>query len=269
MSSASLRSCFYVGRVMHARHRPRRHRFDYRVFWLQVDLDELPELARANRGLLGINGPGLLSFQERDHGPRDGSPLKPWILAQLAEHGLADEVERIELLSFPRVLGYVFNPLSLWFCRRADGGLAAVLYEVNNTFGERHSYLIPVPAEHAHAERLDQACDKGFFVSPFIDMAARYRFRLRPPGRRMALAIRQDVAAGRMLDATMVGEARAPTWRQIVRLVLTHPLLTQKIMGAIHWEALRLWLKGAKYRSRPAPPSEPVSLVGHGGPERA
>ena len=263
----SLTSRLFVGRVMHARHRPRRHRFSYRVFWLLVDLDELPQLERRCR-LLSINRPGLFSFHERDHGPRDGSALRPWIDAQLARFGLAEEVAKVELLSFPRVLGYVFNPLSLWFCRRADGGLAAVLYEVSNTFGERHGYLIPVAREAARAEVLDQACDKGFYVSPFIGMAARYRFRLRPPGDRLALAIRQSVPEGRVLDATMTAQARPLSDGRLLRLGLTHPLLTQKIMAAIHWEALRIWLKGASYHRRPPAPGEAVSLApARGGPE--
>ena len=225
---------------MHKRLRPARHRFRYRVFSLFVDIDALPELDRRHR-LFHYNRPGWLSFHDRDHGPRDGTPLRPWVEHQLAEAGLGEAGDRIFLLCFPRLAGYVFNPLSIYFCYRADGALAAILYEVKNTFGEQHAYLLPVDRDGRAAQH---GCRKAFYVSPFLDMDSDYRFRIRPPGDRLSVLIRQRVRGAETLIASQVGERRKLSDANLRRALLGHPLMTFKVVVAIHWQALRLWWKG-------------------------
>ena len=258
-------SAIYFGQVMHARLRPLQHRFRYKVFSFLIDLDELPALDRDHR-MFSHNRWNLFSFWDRDHGPQDeqtdSKGLRGWIESELARNGLEDSAWRIRILCFPRVLGFVFNPLSIWFCHRRDGSLGAVLYEVHNTFGERHGYLIALPRTGAkHDGRLTHRCRKGFYVSPFMDMDALYRFNLRPPGARVALAIHQSRRDEPQMIATLAGARIAFSDRSLMAALWRNPLLTWKVIGAIHWQALRLWLKGARTHRRPAPPREPVTLV--------
>ncbi|MDX1710501.1 MAG: DUF1365 domain-containing protein [Rhodovibrionaceae bacterium] len=266
-----LESRLYFGRVMHKRLRPFTHRFDYRVFSMLIDLDELPLLDRVPG--FAVDRAGLFSFHSKDHGARDGSALRPWIDARLAEHGLDLAGGAVRVLCFPRVLGYVFNPLSIWFCHHRDGRLVAVLYEVRNTFGDLHCYLIPVaPDQQDGTQPIRQGCAKGFYVSPFIGMAADYRFRLRLPDDRLSVLIRQSVPEGELLIASQTGRRRAFTGPHLLTAFFRYPLMTAKVMGAIHWQALRLWLKGARFNRRPAPPAEPVTFVpadAKGGMEQA
>jgi len=257
MRGDPLDSALYVGRVMHKRLRPFRHKFTYRVFSLVLDLDELPYLGLRR---FSYNRFNLLSFHDRDHGPRDGSPLRPWVEDALRRGGLEPDGGPIRLLCFPRVLGYVFNPLSVYFCYSRARRLRAVLYEVKNTFGDQFSYLIPVPASWQPGEPLLQTCDKVFYVSPFIGMESRYRFRVEEPGGRLSLLIRQSVPEGELLIATHTGRRVALSDRALLQAFLSHPLMTFKVIGAIHWEALWLWVKGAVFHHRPSPPQEQLSL---------
>ena len=255
-----LRSCFYFGAVMHRRLRPMRHRFAYRVFSCLIDLDELDALGRL-RGF-GYNRFSLMGFHDRDHGPRDGSPLRPWIDARLAEAGIDLAGGAVRLLCFPRVLGYVFNPLSVWFCHHADGRLRAILYEVSNTFGERHGYLIRTP-EVAAGEAVAQNCAKRFYVSPFIALDGGYLFRLRVPDTRLSLAIRHDDADGPVMTAAQTGQRKPFTAPNLLRAFCAYPLMTLKVIAAIHFEALKLWRKGARLHKRPRAPSTPITVVMH------
>ncbi|MCG8442572.1 MAG: DUF1365 domain-containing protein [Caulobacterales bacterium] len=259
MPPPATRSCLYRGRVMHARLRPFHHRFVYRVFSLLLDIDEAPALARRLR-LFSHNRWNLFSFHDRDHGPRDGGPLRPWIEEHLARAGVDIDGGPVRLLCFPRVLGYVFNPLSIWFCHRPGGELAAILYEVRNTFGDAHGYLIPVDTARSDGV-IVQSCDKGFHVSPFIEMTGAYDFRLRAPDERLSILIRHHVPEGDLLVARHAG-SRAPLRdATLARLFFAYPLMTLKVIAAIHWEALRLWRKGATYVPRPAPPDSDVRAV--------
>ncbi len=253
-------TCLYFGNVMHARLRPFRHRFAYGVFSMLLDLDALPELAERSR-LFGYNASGLFSFFDADHGARDGSAASDWVRTHLAQAGLAQAGARIYALCFPRVLGYVFNPITVYFCYAADGRLGALLYEVKNTFGDQHGYLIAVDAGHVRGRPVAQRAAKNFHVSPFIDMAQLYRFRIGEPEEKLALLIREDAADGELLVASQTGARVAWSDRNLLRAFLRYPLLTLKIVGAIHWEALRLWIKGAKYHPRPAPPAIQVETV--------
>lgn len=252
-----LRSRLYPGRVFHRRLRPRVHALSYRVFYMLLDLDEVPVLHRRLR-LFSHNGFSLFAFHDADHGDGSGRPLRDWVTAQLDRAGIAAG-GRIEVLTFPRVLGYVFNPLTVYLCHRTDGGLAAMLYEVNNTFGDRHSYLIPVG--DGAAETVSQGCDKAFYVSPFIPVTGRYHFKMLRPGKRLTLTIRESDGEGALLTASFAGEARGFSDGQLALTFLRHPLMTLKVVGGIHIEALRLWLKGIRLAERPKAPSSPVSIV--------
>lgn len=262
-----LRSGLFVGKVWHRRWKPKAHRLDYRVFAALIDLDELPVLASRSR-IFSHNRFNLFSLMDRDFGPGDGAPLKPWVAAQLRAAGLPADDLRVELLCYPRMFGYAFNPLSVYFCRRAgDGALIAILYEVHNTFGQRHCYLIPAAAADGVVR---QTCAKSFYVSPFIDMQADYHFRILPPqaqpalGDRLAVVIHQTDPAGRLLDASFIAARRAWSDAALLSLLASHPLMTLKVIAGIHWEALKLWLKGIKLVSRPAPPADLVSIISRG-----
>lgn len=251
-------SGLYPGLVVHARTRPRAHALRYRIFMLLLDLDEGPRLSRGLR-FFGFDAPALFSFHSRDHGDGSDRPLKAQVEAHLSEAGL-ETGGPIRLLCMPRVLGGVFNPLSVYFCHRSDGALSAILYEVNNTFGDRHSYLIPAP-EAQPGETLRQAIDKGFYVSPFMDMDLTYAFTIRPPGEKVAVSIEVADGEGPLLSASFAGARRPLDDRALLAAWFSHPWMTLGVMGAIHWEALKIWLKGERLRSRPRPPAIPVTIA--------
>ena len=190
-------SGLYVGKVVHQRHRPKRHRLEYRVFSLLVDLDELAELDRSLR-LFGHNRWALFSLLDRDHGTGDGSDLKAHVRGHLRDAGIADIDGPIRLLCYPRVLGYVFNPLSVFYCHDRAGRLRAVIYEVNNTHGEHHSDVSPVTMDRTHVRH---SCDKVFFVSPFLPMGCPYRFHSNHPGQQLYLYIHDTYRGLPILDA--------------------------------------------------------------------
>jgi DUF1365 family protein len=253
-------SALYMGRVIHRRYRPRVHKLDYRVFWLHLDLDELDTLGRRLK-TFARNRFNLFSFHDRDYGDRSGRPIKPQIEAYLAGAGIAAG-GRITVLTMPRILGYVFNPLSVFFCHRPDGALAAIFYEVTNTFGERHSYLIPVTDPIAHPIR--QSVEKCFFVSPFLNMDLAYDFRVEPPGGNVVVGIAVRDPDGPMLNAVLRGDRADLSDRSLLSAFVRVPLLTLKVVAGIHWEAIFLVLKRVGLRKKPAPPLHPVSLgVGH------
>jgi DUF1365 family protein len=238
-------AALYVGEVMHARLNPIGHRFSYRVMSLLIDLDRLADADRQSP-LFCVNRAALYSFHEADHGQRDGSSLRAWAQRCAAERGIDLTGGRVLLLCYPRLLGYAFNPLSVYFCYRADGALALLIYEVRNTFGDIHPYVLPVLSGEISDAGVRQQQDKLFYVSPFIEMAMRYHFRVLPPGERVQLRILETDSEGPLLAATFNGSRRALNTRELWRAFFALPLVTMKIMAAIHWEALRLWLKGAR-----------------------
>ncbi|MBY2908206.1 MULTISPECIES: DUF1365 domain-containing protein [Rhizobium] len=244
----------YVGEIMHQRMKPFGHRFRYRVFSLLVDLDRLDEAGRLSM-LFSVNGRNLVSFQEKDHAETRNTSLRAYADRLLAEAGL-DRADRILLVCYPRILGYVFNPLSVYHAYDAAGAVIAMIYEVRNTFGERHSYVCPVGRGEMSESGLRQSCDKLFHVSPFIGMAARYHFRMLPPGKEIRWRILETDSEGPLLSATFSGRQVPLTNASLLGLTARIPILTFKIMTGIHWEALKLWLKGARYVRRPAPPPE-------------
>ncbi|MSP88813.1 MAG: DUF1365 domain-containing protein [Alphaproteobacteria bacterium] len=251
-------SCLYIGQVMHRRLIPFGHRFAYRVFSLWLDLDEIPSLATRLRWF-AHNRFNLFSFHDRDHGRRDGSALRPWIEGLLGARGVDLAGGRIALLCFPRVLGYVFNPLTIFFCWDGAGALRAIVYEVKNTFGEQHCYVLPVESHRRPFQPILQRCDKRFHVSPFIGMSATYRFRLVEPGEKLSILIRQGTPAGELLIVTHTARRAALDDAGLIEAFLSHPLVTLKVVCGIHWEALKLWLKGARYHAKPARPERELS----------
>ena len=251
-------SVLYVGTVAHARLSPRRHRLRYRVFWMLLNLDELPALDHRLR-LFAYNRFGLFSFLDADHGAGRAEALRGYVERQLRKAGIEPAGGPIRLLCMPRILGYAFNPISIYYCHAPDGSLQALLYEVNNTFGDRHSYLIPVAP--GHGEILEQTCPKALHVSPFMDMDLDYTFKIAVPGEQIAVAIVTGNSQGPILTAHLSGRRRSFTDAALARLFVTHPLLTLKVIAAIHWQALRLVLKGIALRPRPQPPALAVSAI--------
>jgi len=245
-------SAIYRGEVVHERVRPKCHRLRYKVFSLLLDLDEIPALARGSF-LFGHNRWAPLSFYDRDHGATTGEPLRPWVEARLQEAGIAIDGGAIRLLCYPRIFGFVFNPLSVYFCYRRDGSLAAILYEVCNTFRERHTYIIPVTGNGRAVIR--QSCRKSMYVSPFIGMDADYHFRIVPPGEGINVVIRQEDTEGLLLAASFRGHRTDLSQAALARCLAAFPFLTFKIVAAIHWEALRLWLKGFRVFPHTAAPA--------------
>lgn len=235
-------NALYTGRVAHVR--PGKHRLRYPVFMLTLDLDAPP----ARLKLLKHNHGALFSLFDRDHAGRRDAPLKPQIETKLREAGIAWDGGRIVLLTMPRLFNYVFNPLSVYFCYRRDGTVAALVHEVSNTFGESYFYVLP-PRIEANGN-ISQHCDKEFFVSPFLEGELTYEFSITPPGERVAVAMivrrGEDVA----LTASFAGDRRDLTDAQLFRAWLGNPLMTFKVIAGIHWEALRMWLKGVRFLGR-------------------
>jgi DUF1365 family protein len=252
-------SALYRGQVTHRRLRPRAHRLRYRVFWLLLDLDEVEGLDRRLR-LFSRNRFNLLSFHDRDHGDGSGGALRPQIEAFLGRAGIDIGDGPVRLLTMPRVLGYVFNPISLYYCHQADGRLAAMVYEVTSTFGVRHAYVIPVPAEDQAAGLIRQGAAKALYVSPFMGMEMDYEFRGHAPGERLDLTINGIDAEGLLITAALSAERRPLEDRDLLSAAVDLPLMTVKVMAAIHWEALKLWIKGVRLTRQPAPAPEPVTL---------
>jgi uncharacterized protein len=254
----TFRSALYVGSVIHRRLRPRAHRLRYRVFWMLLDLDEIDQLSSTLR-LFSHNRLNAVSFHDADHGDGSDMPLRDQINRHLRAAGIETDKGQVRLLCMPRLFGYVFNPLSVYFCHRADGALAALLYEVHNTFGERHTYLIAV--EPNAGPVVAQQCQKVLHVSPFMDMDLQYAFRVAVPGEHVSVAIDTNDRDGRVLAAALSGRRVAVTDAALLRVMATHPALTLKVIAAIHWHALRMLLKGFTLRRRPEPPSNSVTVI--------
>jgi DUF1365 family protein len=249
-------SALYDGVVVHRRFAPRVHRLRYRLFQLLIDLDQLPTLDRGLR-LFGHNRVALFSHYDRDHGDRSGRPLRGQVEALLKRAGLSAGGGPIRLLAMPRVLGYVFNPLSLYYCHRPTGELAAVVLEVNNTFGERHFYVAPAKGGVVRAN-----CAKAFFVSPFMGMDMSYDFRLAAPGEAAEVAILGRAADGApLIFASFAGRQRPITDAVLLRAFFAHPLLTLKVVAAIHLEAAKLIAKGVRLRPKPTPPTRAITVA--------
>ena len=247
----------YPSRVVHRRLIAPFYRFVYRVFYLLLDLDRVGEL-HARLRLFSHNRFNLVSFHDRDHGPESdpiaGSGLRRWAEALLAKEGIRLDGGRIRLLCLPRLFGFAFNPIALWYCEHRDGTPRAVIAEVRNTFGEKHCYLLasagrPLAYEGPHRK------EKCFHVSPFLDLVGEYEFRFSAPADTVRLHIHETREGAPILDATLHGERRALTDRALLGQVLALPGMTLKVVAGIHWEALKIWLRGAKFHRKPEPPA--------------
>lgn len=239
----------YRGTVMHHRMKPRAHRFSYAVFNILIDLDRL-DAAAGQSPLFSVNRFNLLSFHEKDHGPRDGTSLKRHIEDLLAAEQL-EPPARILLLAYPRLLGYGFNPLSVYYAYDRDERLTAIVYEVRNTMGGLHTYVAPVRPDQVSDAGIRQDQRKEFYVSPFISMEQHYHFRLLPPGKTVRVRILETDREGPLLAASFSGMHRPLRTGEILRACWKVPFLTFKVIGAIHWEAFKIWRKRVPFYPRP------------------
>ena len=246
----SARPLLFLGHVMHRRLRPAVNAFVYPVFYVQLPLRRLDD---ANCGIFSVNRGNVLSFHDKDHGPRDGSALLPWIESLLAEHGLPGDGEII-LQTFPRVFGYVFNPVSFWYCHDRAGQLIAVLAEVNNTFGGTHSYLLHQDGQPLESGRELRAA-KAFHVSPFNEVEGGYRFHFQLQRPVQVARIDYDDAEGEVLLTSISGKPQAWSSRALLTSFAKMPFLTLGVIARIHWQALKLWLKKVPFHG--ATPSTP------------
>ena len=238
----------HVGDVAHVRHTPFRHRFRYRMWMLSCDLD-----ATTPTTLFQRNRAGLISLHDRDHGPRDGSALRPWAEAKFAQAGLAAFTHRIRFMTMPRIFGFAFNPISFFLGFDAEGRLGGVIHQVKNTFGDQTEYVLPIDPD---AAIIRQHTGKRMHVSPFFDMKGGYKFAFSDPtGPDFNLSIRYGADDTPRMTATMRLHAEPITDRRLLGLLLSMPLMTVKVFAAIHWEALRLSLRGARYH--PVPSKDP------------
>jgi hypothetical protein len=249
--TADRASRLYQGLVVHRRLRPTGHVLSRRIPMILFDLDELPQLASP---LLAIDRFGPLSLEARHHLAGDGTPLKDQILRRLEAAGIAAGGP-IRLLCMPAVFGRVFNPLSVYFCHSADGRLTGIVYEVNNTFGGRHCYVLPVMGDREGPVR--QGCAKTFHVSPFLDHDLTYAFTILPPGEHVRVGVEVSDGEGAILTASFAGAAEPLTGRALAGVLARYPLLMLQVLGAIHWEAAKMFAKGLRLRPRP-----PASAMG-------
>ncbi|AKI00461.1 hypothetical protein IMCC20628_01748 [Hoeflea sp. IMCC20628] len=253
-TNAKAPACLYVGEVMHQRMKPVGHRFAYKVYSLLVDLDRLDEADRLSP-LFSVNSANLMSFHEADHlRGTTNTNLRAHIDALLHEAGLDQRAARIELACYPRVFGQVFNPLSVYYAYDGNGEILALVYQVRNTFGESHTYVCKVEPGEVSAAGIRQSRSKLFYVSPFIKMNMEYHFRMNVPAEHLRWRILETDHTGPLLSATYSGARKTLCTVSILACLLQIPLLTWKIVGGIHYEALKLWFKGMRLVPRPAPP---------------
>ena len=236
-------SFIYNGTVIHKRFKPKMHFFKYDVFSLLIDLAELKILDKKIK-FFSYNRFNLISFFEKDHGDRDGSSLEDWVKRNLDQNNIVYKNIKIKLLCYPRILGYVFNPLSVFYIYDEDENLISILYEVKNTFGEQHTYIFKTKNND---NLLRHNCSKKFHVSPFIEMDCNYFFRILNPGDKLSVIIDQYDQEGKILFASQDGIRSDLTNKNLMNSYLKHPLMTFKIISAIHFEAFKLWIKGIKF----------------------
>ena len=259
-------SALYAGHVMHRRLRPRGHHLRYRIFMMLLDLDEIDGLSARLR-LFSRGRFALFSFRDRDYGNGTAQPLRDQIETHMRAAGLRPDGGPIRLLTMPRMLGFAFNPVSLFFCHHRDGSVAAIHYEVNNTFGERHGYFLPVEGGASARAAIHQSCAKDFHVSPFMGLDMAYDFRVIPPAAHLSVGITGSEADGPLITALFTARRRALTDGALALAFISYPLLTLKVVAGILWEALLLWLKGIGLHEHPDAPKNAVPIVPLGAPQ--
>ena len=236
-------SSIYTGTVIHKRFKPKVHSFNYKVFSLLIDLSELGLLDKSLK-LFSYNKFNIISFYNKDHGQRDGSSLKKWVFDNLQKNNIGTNDVKIKLLCYPRIFGYVFNPLSVFYVYNKNSDLISILYEVKNTFGEQHTYVFKTKKNE---KLIQHVCQKKFHVSPFIDMNCVYFFRLLKPGDKISVIIDLQDQESKILYASQDGIRSELNNKTLMKSYLKHPLMTFKVILAIHFEAFKLWTKGIKY----------------------
>ena len=234
-------SKIYTGKVIHKRFKPKEHYFKYNVFSLLIDLNELEAINKYIK-FFSYNKFNIISFYDKDHGDRDGSSIKLWVKKNLRNIGIMTEDISIKLLCYPRIFGYVFNPLSTYFIYNKHSELISIFYEVKNTFGEQHTYIFKAQDE----KTVQNKCKKKFYVSPFIEMDCEYHFKTLNPREQLSVVINQNDKEGKLLFASQDGISKDFNNKNLILSYLTHPLMTFKIIGAIHYEAFKLWAKRIK-----------------------
>ena len=234
-------SKIYTGKVIHKRFKPKEHYFKYNVFSLLIDLNELEQINKYIK-FFSYNKFNIISFYDKDHGDRDGSSIKLWVKKNLRNIGIMTEDISIKLLCYPRIFGYVFNPLSTYFIYNKHSELISIFYEVKNTFGEQHTYIFKAQDE----KTVQNKCKKKFYVSPFIEMDCEYHFKTLNPREQLSVVINQNDKDGKLLFASQDGISKDFNNKNLILSYLTHPLMTFKIIGAIHYEAFKLWAKRIK-----------------------
>jgi len=234
-------STIYNGNVIHKRFKPKIHYFKYRVFSLLIDLDELNQIDKSI-SFFSYNRINLVSFFDKDHGPRDGSSLKTWVKENLKKINIHNDKIKIKILCYPRMFGYVFNPLSIFFIYDINLKLISIFYEVKNTFGEQHTYVFKVNNE----KLIENKCDKKLYVSPFIEMDCKYFFKVLKPENKLSVVINQYDKQGKLLFASQDGRAHKFNSKNLILSFLYHPMMSVKVIFAIHYEAFKLWIKGIK-----------------------
>ena len=239
-----MNSCIYNGAVTHKRFKPVKHFLKYKTFSFFIDLDETEKLDKDNI-IFSFNRFNVFSFYNKDHGDRDGKSLKTWVIKNLRKFDIDEKINKIKLLCYPRIFGYVFNPLSIFYCYQ-DEKLKVIFYEVKNTFNEQHTYIFKVKDNNI----VDQKCKKKFYVSPFMNMDTFYNFKLLNPNEKLSVSIQQTDSEDTILTAVQTGERKEFNLKQLIVNFFKYPLMTIKIISAIHFEALLLWKKGAIYRKR-------------------
>jgi DUF1365 family protein len=239
-----MNSCIYNGIVTHKRFKPVKHFLKYKTFSFLIDLDEIEKLDK-NNIIFSFNRFNIFSFYNRDHGDRNGKSLKNWVMDNLIKFKISENINKIKLLCYPRIFGYVFNPLSIFYCYQ-DEKLKVIFYEVKNTFNEQHTYIFRVNDSNI----VTQKCKKKFYVSPFMNMDTYYTFKLLNPDEKLSVSIEQTDRKDTILTAVQTGERKDFNLKQLVVNFFKYPLMTIKIISAIHFEALLLWKKGAIYRKR-------------------
>ena len=235
-------SSIYNGTVIHKRFKPKIHFFKYKVFSLLIDLSDLNYLNK-KISFFSYNSFNLISFFDKDHGDRDGSSLIDWVKKNLIQNNINSENIKIKLLCYPRIFGYVFNPLSVFFVYDQNENLISILYEVKNTFGEQHTYIFKAE----NNTLLQHNCSKKFHVSPFIEMNCNYFFRILIPSEKISVVIDQYQLNEKILFASQDGKRADFNSKELLKSYLKHPLMTFKIISAIHFEAFKLWIKGIKF----------------------